>query len=337
MLVLAAGYWRFRTTPFNWSAFAANFRDVDWAWAGLSILLILVSYAGRALRWEIMIRPLRTGLTLWQLVSYTLIGFTAVVLTGRPGELVRPYLIAARAKAPLSTQIAAWVIERMLDLMMVLLLFGLALAQVQKGAAAPGSNLQLILRIGGWLIGLLTILTFSLLLGFRHFRGRAQQRITDALSVLPASVHVRVSGFLHSFSTGMEALRSSSALLTLIVYSIIEWGVIGMAFFALFQSFPATAHLSITDVVVTLGFVAFGSAVQIPGIGGGMQVAAVFVLTELYQLSFEAASGVALALWLVNYVSIVPMGITLAVHEGLNWHKLKDIEEEVGSDQSLRQ
>jgi uncharacterized protein (TIRG00374 family) len=306
-------------------------------WAALAIFFILLTYVGRAIRWEVMMRPLNAGLPFSRLLSYTLIGFTAVVLSGRPGEFVRPYLIANRANVPISTQIAAWVIERILDLFMVLLIFGVALTQISKGAALPGSNLQLILRAGGGLIGILALLSLIILIGFRHFRGRVQERISEALGVLPERLHRKIDGFLASFASGTESLRSSAAVASLIGYSVLEWLVIGMAFYSIFQAFPSTSHLSVIDVVVILGFVSFGSVVQIPGIGGGMQVAAVFVLTELYQLTFEEAGGVALALWLVNYVSVVPLGLVLAFREGLNWNKIKHIEEEVGEDPSLRQ
>ena len=324
------GYWRFHTTPFNWSAFAANFKDVNKGWAGLAIVFILLTYIGRAVRWEVMMRHLDARLPFLSLVSYTLIGFTAVVLSGRPGEFVRPYLIAKRAKVPISTQIAAWAIERILDLFMVLLIFGLALSQISRGAAVPGSQLQLILRTGGWLIGVVAAVGLVILLGFRHFQGQAQKRISDALTVLPEALHRKVDGFLESFASGAEALRSPAAVTALVVYTVLEWMVIGLAFYALFQAFPATVHLPVSDVVVILGFVSFGAAVQIPGIGGGMQVAAIFVLTELYQLSFEEASGVALGLWLVNYFSVVPIGFFLAFREGINWKKIRHIEEEVG-------
>ena len=282
------------------------------------------------MRWQVMMRHLDARLPFLSLVSYTLIGFTAVVLSGRPGEFVRPYLIAKRAKVPLSTQIAAWAIERILDLFMVLLIFGVALSQISQGAAVPGSQLQLILRVGGWLIGVLSGVGLLILFGFRYFRGRAQERISEALTVLPEALHRKVDGFLASFAAGTEALRSPAAVTALVVYSMIEWFVIGLGFYAIFQAFPATSHLPVTDVVVILGFVSFGAAVQIPGIGGGMQVAAIFVLTELYQLTFEEASGVALALWLVNYFSVVPVGLLLAFREGLNWRKIRNIEEEVG-------
>jgi glycosyltransferase 2 family protein len=327
-VVALALYWQLRSTPFDWATFAANFSRFDWGWALIAIVFIFVTYLVRALRWAVMIRPLKTKLGIGPLFSCTLIGFTAVVLFGRPGEFVRPYLIATRAKVPVSTQWAAWVIERILDLIMVLLIFGAALSQIHRGVADPGPRLQIVLRVGGWLIGLLAAASLILLLGFRHFHGRARERILAGLEVLPSSLHGKFDAFLLSFSSGMEALRSAGAIALLVVSTVLEWVAIGVSFLAIFWAFPATAHLSITDVVIILGLVAFGSAVQIPGIGGGMQVATVFALTELYKLPLESASGVALTLWLVNYVSIVPVGLVLAFHQGLNWHKLKHIGEE---------
>ena len=58
------------------------------------------------------------------LLSATVIGFTAITLFGRPGEFVRPYLIALKEKVPVTSQLAAWLLERIFDLLMALLLFG---------------------------------------------------------------------------------------------------------------------------------------------------------------------------------------------------------------------
>ena len=43
-----------------------------------------------------------------------------------------------------------------------------------------------------------------------------------------------------------------------------------------------------------MGFVSFGSIVQIPGVGGGMQVVSVLVLTELFGIRLELATAFAL-------------------------------------------
>ena len=38
-----------------------------------------------------------------------------MVILGRAGELVRPYLISLKEQVPFSSQMAAWLLERILD------------------------------------------------------------------------------------------------------------------------------------------------------------------------------------------------------------------------------
>jgi glycosyltransferase 2 family protein len=148
----------------------------------------------------------------------------------------------------------------------------------------------------------------------------------EALSFLPDSLHERVSKFLGAFEEGMQSTQRQSYVWLLVIYTIIEWLVVAGSFFCVFRAFPATAGMRITDVVIALGFVAFGSVLQIPGVGGGMQIATVLVLTELYGVSLEAASGIALVLWIITFVVIVPLGLVLAFHEGIKWRSLRNID-----------
>jgi hypothetical protein len=78
--------------------------------------------------------------------------------------------------------------------------------------------------------------------------------------------------------------------------------------------------------VILLGFVCFGSIVQLPGVGGGMQIVTVLMLTEFFGVSLEAASGIALVLWIISFVAIVPIGLVLAFREGIQWRNLRHIE-----------
>src|SRR5579883_3038473 len=75
--------YRYRSTPFDWRTFFATLTSVDWVWFAGSIVLMLATYVGRALRWEVMIRPMRPKANFGGLCSATVIGFTAVVLLGR--------------------------------------------------------------------------------------------------------------------------------------------------------------------------------------------------------------------------------------------------------------
>jgi uncharacterized protein (TIRG00374 family) len=325
-LVLFVVY-RWRHSGFAWGKFVAVFTNVSWSWLALALALILATYVGRAMRWEIMLRPLTSKVRLWRLVVATCIGFTAVVLFGRAGEPVRPYLIARKEGVSFSSQVAAWLVERILDLLMVLFIFGIALTQISRSGIQPGPHIQSALEAAGLLAGITGALSLALLLGLRYFRGSIRTRLMDSLSFLPDPIHQRVSRFLHAFEEGMQSTQRQSFVWLLVAYTVIEWLVVAGSFFCVFRAFPATAGMRVTDVIIALGFVCFGSVLQIPGVGGGMQIATVLVLTEFYGVSLEAASGIALVLWIITFVVIVPLGLVLAFHEGIKWRSLRHIEE----------
>jgi glycosyltransferase 2 family protein len=327
--LLAAIVYRMRGTSFQWTLFAGTFKSIHWYWLAASICLMLLTYVGRALRWEVMLRPLGQKLKIWKLSYDTAIGFTAVVLLGRAGELVRPYLISLSSGIPFSSQVAAWLLERMLDLLVVLLLFGFALTRIHTHNLPVGPSLQWILGAGGYLITALGAACLVLLILFRNFAEPVQKRILSALTFLPEERQLRVEKMLTAFSEGMEATRNIGFLALLLVYTGIEWVIIIGTYYTLFLAFPATASFKITEVVVFLGFVSFGSIIQIPGIGGGIQVTSVVMLTQIYGLTLESAAGLALFLWVVTFVVVVPVGLACAFHQGLNWSKLKHLPEDI--------
>jgi glycosyltransferase 2 family protein len=320
--------YRWRESGFDWAEFGRTFTGVHPGWLAASIITVLSTYVGRALRWQVMLRPLRHDSSTWGVLSSTIIGFTSVVFFGRAGELVRPYLIAIKEKVPFSSQMASWLLERVLDLLMVLLIFGVALVQVPKTGLSPGPNLQLVLQAGGVILGVAGAACLVMLLIFRNFSEPAHRRLMDAITFLPVNYQSRIDKVLGAFSSGLGSTRGSSPLLLLLLFSVIEWILIILCFVFLFRAFPAVARFSLMDVTIFLGFVSLGSAIQIPGIGGGMQVAAVLVLTELFGLNLESATGFALALWAVTFVTIVPFGVVLAFMEGLNWRNLSRVSEE---------
>jgi uncharacterized membrane protein YbhN (UPF0104 family) len=112
----------------------------------------------------------------------------------------------------------------------------------------------------------------------------------------------------------------------LLFYTVVEWVIIAGAVWCVLQAFPETRGLGLTEVVILLGFVCFGSVLQLPGVGGGMQIAAALVLTEFFGLTLESATGIAVVLWLVTFVAIVPVGLILAFHEGVQWRNLRHLD-----------
>lgn len=331
ILVLFAAWFfreRWMAAGFDWGAFAHSFVDVHWGWMSASIALALTTYVGRALRWRVMLRPLKPHASLWRLLTATAIGFTAVVLLGRPGEFVRPYLIARREGVPVSSQFAVWFLERIWDLMAVLLIFGFALAQVRQSTANLGPRFAWVLETGGYLVTAAALLALVVLVALGAFSSVMRERLLSALAFLPEAHHRRADRIVTAFLEGAASTKSGSSLFLLVSYTIAEWTVIVLGIACLFWAYPATAHLGTRDVLIFTGFVAFGGLVQIPGIGGGVQIVSMLLLNELFGVPLEAATAMAIIIWAVTFVAIVPIGLLLAFHEGLNWRQFRQLERE---------
>src|SRR5205085_2487278 len=134
-----------------------------------------------ALRWAIFLRPLKPRPSMANLLSSTIVGFTAITLFGRPGEFVRPYLIARKEQVPVTSQFAAWALERIFDLLMALLLFAYALSRVQSSGIHGGEKLTWVLAAGGKVGALLGIAILLILLSLRHFAEPVHLRLNRLL------------------------------------------------------------------------------------------------------------------------------------------------------------
>jgi glycosyltransferase 2 family protein len=329
ILITLCGVYLYRRFggDFEFDRFLRSFRGLDYRWITAGSLFVLLTYLGRAVRWRVMISPIRPHANLVNLLKATLIGFTAITLFGRPGELVRPYLIATRERLPLSSQLAVWLLERIYDLLAVILIFGFALTRV-KPKAGMSPALEWILNTGGYFVAAIGIVCVTVLIALSVFTEPATRRIRDALSALPEKFRDRADGLVTAFAGGMASTRRGTYVVQLVAFTAAEWVIILASIYCLLQAFPPTGALTITDNAVFLGFVAFGSAVQIPGIGGGMQVAAVLALTEVFGIAVESATAVAVLIWVTQYAIVIPLGLVLSVAEGLSWRSLRHIDEQ---------
>lgn len=317
--------WRWaETSGFDWAQFRRTFAEADPIVLLLAVLLSAATYLIRAVRWQWMTRPSKPCAPLGTIFRDTVIGFAGAVLLGRAGEFVRPLAISRSLGVPFSSQVAVWFLERLMDLVAVLLFFGAALTQVSSRAAAKaGPEIQWVIQSGGKLAGLLGLASLVSLLVFRGISPRTATHLGSKLTWLPEGFRKRLLGLIDSFAMGMEATRELGSLALVFAYTILEWFLIAACGWAVLRAFPATQALGAWDSLVLLGFASFGSILQIPGVGGGMQVVSILVLTQLYGVAVEPATAIATVMWIVMLGLVVPPGVLLAIQSGLGWRELR--------------
>src|SRR5947209_16577063 len=132
--ILAVALYRLTGRDFDWSLFVSSLWNVQPGWLMASIAATLLTYVVRAFRWKVLLNPLKS-IRVGPLISTNVLGFSAIYLIGRAGELVRPLWLTRCEQIPLTASVATIVVERFLDTLMIIALFGWALLSVKLPSA----------------------------------------------------------------------------------------------------------------------------------------------------------------------------------------------------------
>lgn len=324
VLLVVLVYFQFRTwRNFDWATFWAESKGVSLGHILNAVGLIYVSYLLRALRWKIFLRPVRRSLPVISLVAPTLIGFTGLALLGRPGELIRPYLIARRTDLSFTSQMAAWAVERIFDVGAFAVLIVLAIFLPSDLRFLPNPEIYPRLRVAGFmLVALVAGLALAAFLVARSGEALATW-IERNFSHLAANLGHRIAARVREFHGGLDTIHNFASLLQVSAVSLLMWWLIALAYREVAHSYGAALeHMTVSKVLLLMGSSMLGSLVQLPGVGGGSQLATISALQHIFLASHELAASCGLLLWLTTFVSVVPAGLILAHYERLSLRKL---------------
>jgi uncharacterized protein (TIRG00374 family) len=330
VFLLLAGliYLQFRTWQnFDWAKLF-QYR-LHWQHILHGVLYIYFAYFLRAVRWKIFLRPVRKDASILGLVPPTMIGFAALALLGRAGEMIRPYLIARRQNLPFASQIAVWTVERIFDVggFTVLMVGAIFLPSKLRAftLAAPYEVQHWIHFTGYALIGLVTgLLTAAMLLAYRG--NRIAEWVEARFSHLAENLGHRIALKIREFTAGLNTIHGPFAFLQLSAVSVLMWWVVALAYKEVTHAYGAPMHdMSATKVLLLMGSSMIGSMVQLPGVGGGSQLATISALDHVFKIvPKELAVSCGIMLWLVTFCAVIPVGLLLSHHERLSLRKLSE-------------
>ena len=317
-------YLQFRSWKnFDWTTFWSQGRTLDPRHILGAIAVIYFTYFLRALRWKIFLRPVRRQGSWLGLVAPTIIGFTGLALLGRPGELIRPFLIARRENLNFSSQMAAWTVERIFDIAGFTVL--LCLAVFLPGPAVhllPNYNAVRVFAL--LFLVLATGMAFAAFLIARFGEG-VSAWVEKRLSHLAAGLGRRIAERLREFHQGLDTIHDPRAFFEIAVVSLAMWACVALSYFEVVRAYGAPLqHMTISKIFPLMGSSMVGSLIQLPGVGGGSQLATISALQHIFDTSHELAASCGILLWLVTFVSVVPAGLVLAHYERLSLRKLSE-------------
>jgi uncharacterized protein (TIRG00374 family) len=346
-LVLGAlVYSQFRTwRSFDWGQFWAQTRGVNLLLIAVAVCCTYSSYLLRAVRWKVFLKPVQHARAR-DLVAPTMIGFTGLALLGRPGEFVRPYLIARREGLTVTSQMGVWTLERIFDLGAFAMLLSI---DILVSKQLQGLQYFAQIREAGYVLaGGTVVLGFALF--FTH-------RWTDTVAKGLYAVFALVSkdfarGVEHkvrSFGEGLHTLRDLSSLLQALGLSVAIWLVIALGYLSIVHSYPGLPQsalapvsglrvlpnqMKLSHIFPLVASSMAGSILQLPAVGGGSQLAIIAVLIAVFQVPRELAVSCGILLWLVTFMACVPLGLLLARHQHISF-KVAEAEAEAAEQEAL--
>lgn len=304
-------------------------RSANLLYLALGLVLIYICYGIRALRWQVFQRNLGAA-HFAVILKMTIAGFGAIFLLGRAGEPARPLLLARKEELPVADIFGIYVLERLFDAASTAVIASIALILFEAHAhtGETAGKLEAAARTTGALLFAGVLAAIALLVYLRlHGSLWLQARLTGWLGTHGwRSTAARI---LLGFVGGVQTIKSWADLFLAVFYSALHWFLIIVVYFLTLRSFGGMlGTLTLGDAMLVVAFSLVGSAVQLPAVGGGSQLASFVVLTAIFNVDAASATVAALVLWLITFASAAIGGVPLLLHEGFSLAQLREMGRE---------
>jgi len=322
LCLLAVGLLWWFGRKLDWGEVRQAVGHADWRLLLLATVVICIAYLLRAYRWGALLAPLGPA-HLRDLFIATTVGFTAVFLVGRAGEVVRPVVLPMRDKRVRpSAAFVTILIERIYDMMAVVLLFAINLLWF-KPPAALGTVFTRV-RIAGVVLLLSAILGVAALTWFRR---RSQSAVSwlrkrlDSWAFVPRRLTKLILSTLEQLARALRVLVDARELAVTIGWTALVWAGITVANLLVVRAFGVPFGLS--ETVFVLGWSLVGSLVPTPGGAAGAFHAATAAGLIFLGVSRETAAAISIVMHLVDFGPAVIFGFFYFIRGDINLTRLR--------------
>ena len=245
-----------------------GFRNVNYFWVFLSLIVGFTSHIVRALRWNLLIEPLGYNPPLKNTFGALVIGYMANIIFPRLGEVTRCGTLRKTDKVPFESLFGTVIVERAFDLLMMLILavtvffvridfFGKfllddAIGPIWEKMVSLASNSPFYIIIAVAIIATIIILIRKNLFGQKF--------------------HSRLSSLFWGLIDGLKSVFTMKKRKTFLLYTILIWALYWLMTYLLVFSTEATSGLGPIDGFFILVVGSFGMAAPVQGGFGAFHV-----------------------------------------------------------------
>jgi len=298
------------TAFFLWSAFRTVdiahviqiLREADLTWLLASPVMIILSCYPRARRWKILMEPVLPGTSVRKIFMAIVIGYAGNNLVPRAGEIARIWAIE-RDPQKLSGLAATVAVERLLDLITMMIVFGLMTFALRGRLSEAFPQFEGVATPATIVIALAVVLVLV-----ASIYGNL---MLDALGRrFPKFSQSRIMGLLRSFLQGMEAVRMPGSYFGIFLWTFLLNFIyvlsVYLPFFAF--GFDERFNLGLIDALTVLTIATIGIIIPTPGGAGTYHYFCSLAKNSLYAIPLEEAVAFATVVHALVYLSFLFVG-----------------------------
>lgn len=246
---------------YNITEFTQTLHDLKWGWVILSLIFSLLSHLSRALRWNMLIRPMGHSPGIINTFFSVMIMYATNLVIPRGGELARCTILSRNEKIPFGKLVGTVVTERATDtLILFILVFITIFSQIgvfkQFITNNPqfGKNISFILSPWFWLA--LAILGIGLLIAIWKARHQLKR----------IKIITKLFELLYNFFEGIKSVRNLENPGRYIAHSIFIYLMYYFMMYVVFFSYAPTENIG--PIAGLTAFIMGGLAMLMPVQGG---------------------------------------------------------------------
>lgn len=306
----------------DWGAIVEAVTAVHWAALPAAGALYVGALGARALRWSVMMRPVKP-MPVGRSFMYITLGYmTNNLLPARLGEFVRAWVTGRGEHLSRSAMLAGIVLERLLDGLTITALFFVGTAVLGDDARARGGIVFTVAAVTAPLVfGGAALFLWAL----ARRPGAALAFAAGVLAPAPAKLRGGVLSLAGKFVGGLALLNAPRDFAAAAALSFLVWGAEALVYAALAYAVPGVA---VDAPVLLLCLVGVNLFVMLPGLPGGIgyfQAACMWVLTHLAAVTAPTALVYAVLLHTAQIVPAVVLGYGVMMRLGVRWHDLTHV------------
>ncbi len=295
----------------------AALRGANYAGFAAAMLCTLLGFWLRALRWRYLLADVKpVGVA--SLYSATMIGFMANnLLPLRLGEFVRAWALGRREAISKTTAFATVVVERVVDMIALLCILGLALLVHPLSESTEAGRMT---RAGASALLVACLALTAVVVVLEKVPARAHAAAALLARPLPQRVRDRGARLLGNFLSGLSLFADLGRLSVVMLLSFVMFAVVVLGIHA--SLWAMGIEVPWYGGLVMLVITAIGIMVPAaPGYIGTMNLACVAGLA-LFDVTKATATSFSWFYWASQYLPITVVGLYYLRREGLSLRQL---------------